>query len=443
MPIFQRPRCLFRTKHAFFRLKHTAMPRLSLRPGSLLNACPRWENTQQRFSQINWLRLALLVLIAALLLPAWHLKHPLLYKFSMIETPFLLGLPILLLYRCSHWLGALGRWLLITLFVLTLWGEIEYRLQRSAVLAASPAMQAVGAHIMVGYDNFAEVQELARKGLIGGVYIARRNIRGRSFADVANEIATLQSARKAAGLPPLVVAADQEGGCVSHLTPILPAMPPLAALSHEPDPESAARAYGQQQGKGLAALGITLNFGPVVDLKPDGRPEEDIFSNIPARSIASDPHTVIRIARGYLAGLNDAGEQGTLKHFPGLGRVKSDTHLHPATLLAAPESFAADWLPFQTLSQQGLPAIMLGHVTLAALDPEHAASHSAIIIRDLLRRQWGFQGRLITDDLNMGAVYDRGIGQVTREAIAAGVDLVLISYDPRQVYRAIFEASRT
>jgi beta-N-acetylhexosaminidase len=85
---------------------------------------------------------------------------------------------------------------------------------------------------------------------------------------------------------------------------------------------------------------------------------------------------------------------------------------------------------------------MLGHVTLTALDPERAASHSPAIIDGLLRERWGYDGLLVTDDLNMGAVYNLGIGRVAGEALAAGADLVLVSYDPRQVYRAIFCAAQ-
>lgn len=84
---------------------------------------------------------------------------------------------------------------------------------------------------------------------------------------------------------------------------------------------------------------------------------------------------------------------------------------------------------------------MLGHVTLAALDPDHAASHSPAVIR-LLREQWHYNGLLITDDLNMGAVYRLGIGQVAGESLAAGADYVLVTYDPRQVYRAIYGAAQ-
>lgn len=85
-------------------------------------------------------------------------------------------------------------------------------------------------------------------------------------------------------------------------------------------------------------------------------------------------------------------------------------------------------------------ALMLGHVTLEAFDVQRAASHSPAVVR-LLRKDWGYDGVLLTDDLNMGAVYDLGIGKVASEALAAGVDVVLVSYDPRQVYRAVYGAA--
>ena len=85
---------------------------------------------------------------------------------------------------------------------------------------------------------------------------------------------------------------------------------------------------------------------------------------------------------------------------------------------------------------------MLGHVTLTNIDTDHAVSHSRTVIDGLLRRTWGFDGLLITDDLNMGAVYESGIDTVAAEALAAGADLVLISYDPRQVYRVIAGAAK-
>jgi beta-N-acetylhexosaminidase len=121
--------------------------------------------------------------------------------------------------------------------------------------------------------------------------------------------------------------------------------------------------------------------------------------------------------------------------------VRTDTHLRPAHLTASADDLAADWQPFRQLAGHPAAAIMLGHVTLTALDAEHAASHSPAIVDGLLRQAWGYDGLLITDDLNMGAVYRKGIGRVAGEALAAGVDLVLVSYDPRQVYRALAGAA--
>ncbi|PKO33988.1 MAG: hypothetical protein CVU34_10130 [Betaproteobacteria bacterium HGW-Betaproteobacteria-7] len=191
----------------------------------------------------------------------------------------------------------------------------------------------------------------------------------------------------------------------------------------------------------MAGLGITLNFGPVVDLRPVERPAGDMFSDIPARAIGSDPEGVAEVAAGYLDGLAASGVRGTLKHFPGLGRVDRDTHLRPARLAETPAELAADWLPFRTLAGHAGSALMLGHVTLEALDPHRAASHSPAVV-NLLRRDWGYDGVLVTDDLNMGAVYNLGIGKVAGEALAAGVDLILVSYDPRQVYRALHGAAK-
>lgn len=375
----------------------------------------------------------------ALLPSAWHYQHPLLFSLRHGESALLWGLPLLGLL-CWWRLPGLARALLVSVGLLLACQAVDYRLQREAVLAAGPAMREVGRHFVVGYTDVEEVRELAAKGLIGGIYVGRRNVRGRSLAEVHDEIAGLQAVRARAGLPPLIVAADQEGGRVNHLSPLLERLPPLAGVADQPDPGLAALAYGERQGGALARLGVTLNFGPVVDLRPADRPAGDMFSDIPARAIGSDPEGVAEVAAGYLDGLAASGVRGTLKHFPGLGRVDRDTHLHPARLTETPDELAADWLPFRSLAGHAGSALMLGHVTLDALDPQHATSHSPAVVR-LLRDDWGYDGVLVTDDLNMGAVYNLGIGRVAGEALAAGVDLVLVSYDPRQVYRALHDSA--
>lgn len=388
-----------------------------------------------------------LTTVAALLAIAWHLKHPLLYAVRPLETPILLAAAafggVTVVRGRYGWWPAGRRSLVLcagALALLTLGREFEFAATRHRVIEGSDDLRTLGAHFVVGFREIDEVEALAANGLIGGVYITRRNLR-HGLTALAADLARLQRHRRAAGLPPLIVAADQEGGEVSHLSPWLERLPPLSSLVRDTDPAplvERVRRYGERQGVGLAKLGVTLNLAPVVDLRPalaDGR--GDFLTALASRAIADDPTLVGEVAEAYVAGLADAGVVATLKHFPGLRRVHADTHLRRASLSGTPEALEPDWLPFRRLAVTTETAIMLGHVRLAALDSEHAASHSRVVVRDLLRREWGYTGVLITDDLNMGAVYGEGIDRVAAQALAAGVDLVLVSYDPEQYYRAI------
>jgi beta-N-acetylhexosaminidase len=375
-----------------------------------------------------------------LLWPAWHYKHPLLFAQRHLEMAFWLVLPCFVLWRWQR-LTPVARGLLVALLLLVGWQEITWRLQREAVLAAGPAVRAVGQHFITGYTDYAEVAMLSRQGLIGGIHISRRNIQDRGFAEVRAEIATLQQERRQAGLPPLIVSADQEGGVVNHLSPLLEPMPALSALAAQADPRRAARSYGSRQGTALAALGINLNFAPVVDLKPETRPENDRLTNTSARAISGNPDKVTEIAAGYLDGLAAHDVRGTLKHFPGLRRVDRDTHRESARLGETPGQMANDWQPFRALAGHADSALMISHVVLETVDDRHAASHSPAVMT-MLRQDWAYDGLIISDDLNMGAVYDLGIASVAAQTLSAGVDFVLVSYDPRQIYRAIHGAAQ-
>jgi len=142
---------------------------------------------------------------AARLLPllllgvAWHLKHPLLYGLRHLETPLLLLLALAGLAWRRGFPGRLPAALLLAVLVVTLVREGEYQSQRAAVLAGNEALRTVGAHFIVGFSDFAELRPLAAGGLIGGIYLAKRNLRGRSLAGVAAEIAALQAIRQPGG----------------------------------------------------------------------------------------------------------------------------------------------------------------------------------------------------------------------------------------------------
>jgi beta-N-acetylhexosaminidase len=324
-----------------------------------------------------------------------------------------------------------------------------FQLRKHAVLEAEgPRAQELGRHFIVGYTSFDEIAPLVAKGLIGGLYITRHNIRGRSAEALKSEIARLQAMRREAGLPPLIVAADQESGIVSHLSPPLTSLPALATIAALPPGQrtTEAEAFGRIHGRELAALGITLNFAPVVDLLRTGPSNPlDFNSLISRRAIASDPAVVTEIATAYAKGLEASGVEATLKHFPGLGRVREDTH-HFRAELATPvaELDVSDWLPFRRTLAHSNAYLMVGHVAVTAIDTETAASHSRRVVNDLIRDEWGFQGIVITDDLVMGAIYQHGVCRAVTEALNAGVDLLLVAYDGLQfyrIYRCALEAS--
>lgn len=394
-----------------------------------------------------WLATGVLMMFAA------FPRQPYLLALRGIEVALVLMLALGLLIatvrltdgRASLW-KQLAIVALLLAMALAVGSDRAFHRQRLQVLNGSTSLRAVGSHFVIGYSRFDEVAMLARGGLIGGIYLGRDFAKQRSVQDIKAEILALQAIRAAEGLPPLIVAADQEGGEVAHLSPPLAPLPALASLldnGADASLEARARDYGETQGNGLAALGINLNLGPVADLRPAGNgPLLDTHTLLKRRAIAGDPALVTRVTAAYGEGLRHQGVTPTLKHFPGLGRTQADTHHFAARLDASAASLAAaDWRPFREAVHSGA-AIMLAHVTLAEVDPKHPASLSRRVVQDLLRDNWGYDGLLITDDLNMGAVFRLGICKAAVTALAAGVDLLLISYDPDQYFAAITCAAK-
>ncbi|SFU92778.1 glycoside hydrolase family 3 N-terminal domain-containing protein [Bradyrhizobium arachidis] len=350
---------------------------------------------------------------------------------------------VIVLLRRGRWRTIAGK-LLVMLWclppVLMLAAHLRFELRKHDVLSAGAAeTRQLGPHFMVGYSSFPEVARLAEQGLIGGVYVTRHNIRGRTIEALRADIAALQDKRRAANLPPLVVAADQEGGIVGHLAPPLTKVPALATLTGlAPDDQQAkAEEFGRIHGRELAGLGVNLNLAPVLDLKPPQRRNRlDFHTLIGRRAIASDPVVVSTIASAYVRGLEETGVGATLKHFPGIGRVRTDTHHFSANLdTPVKELEATDWLPFREVLSHSRSALMVGHVTLTAVDPDRAASHSKRVVDGIIRGKWGYQGVVMTDDLVMGAIYQNDVCKAVVEAINAGVDLLLVAYDGAQFYR--------
>jgi beta-N-acetylhexosaminidase len=361
-----------------------------------------------------------------------------------------IAVPAVLIWR-GAWRNGLARRLLLLAWCVPLpalvTAQAVLALRSYQTLHADAAVaHLLGRHFVVGYDDPQAAAVLAGKGLIAGVYVTGHNAAGRTANELRGEIAALQAARTNAHLPPLIVAADQEGGSVAHLSPPLPQEPALSSFAAlAPDQRrTEVEAYGRRQGAALAGIGVTLNLAPVLDLRPDWqRNRFDFNTLISRRAISADPAIVSDIAGAYIRGLEASGIGATVKHFPGLGRVRADTH-HFAARLETPatELEATDWRPFRDVLAHSRAALMVGHVALAGIDPDRPASHSKAVLDGLIRRQWHYQGVIITDDLVMGAIYGGDLCQAVVEALNGGADLLLVAYDGTQFHRVFGCAAR-
>ncbi|MGD1941095.1 MAG: glycoside hydrolase family 3 N-terminal domain-containing protein [Leptolyngbyaceae cyanobacterium] len=346
-------------------------------------------------------------------------------------------------------LKSASRWLILGLCSVSLTifvsREISFYLTKAHVLQQDVSqLNRLGQHIVVGYRDVETVKTLIEKDAIGGVFITLRNIEGKSADTIRAEIASLQALRSQRGLPPLWIATDQEGGIVSRLSPPLPQLPALAewisSAQTASERQQLAQDYGDQQGQGLADLGVNLNFAPVVDLNKGIVNPDDRFSVIYRRAISADKAVVTEVAQTYCAALAAQSVRCTLKHFPGLGRLETDTHLASAHLDTPIAELAEDdWVPFQQIMQQSDAFTMLGHPVLTAVDPQHPASFSDAVVNQILRQQWRHEGILITDDFSMGAVFKSadGVAGAVVKALQSGIDLILISFDTDLYYSAM------
>jgi beta-N-acetylhexosaminidase len=313
---------------------------------------------------------------------------------------------------------------------------------RETVLNASAShLSEVGRHVIAGYVDSSEIKRLIRLGAVGGIFVTARNAEGKSISGLAAEIASLQDEARRHGRPPLIIAADQEGGIVAQLSPPLRKPPRLArALRNITDVSrrwQIAYRVGLNSGRDLARVGVTLNLAPVADLDFGIRNARDHNSRIGERAISSDPAVVADLSSAYCIGLRAAGVGCTLKHFPGLGRVRGDTHVASARLDTSIETLTrTDWLPFESVLKSGHAAVMVGHVSLEELDAGTPASQSSVVVNGVLRGGWAYDGLVLTDDLTMAAAAPKpgGIGPAAVAALNAGNDLLLVTHAVERVY---------
>ena len=216
---------------------------------------------------------------------------------------------------------------------------------------------------------------------------------------------------------------DQEGGRVARMQPpVWPAFPAGAVFDRLYDvaPSSAiaaARANARAIALTLAEVGITVDALPLLDVRQDGA--SDIMGD---RTLGAEPMRVAALGRATLEGLADGGVVGIVKHMPGHGRALVDSHLELPVVRADADTLASDLQPFERL--RDAPMGMTAHVVYTAWDAQRPASLSPTVIEDVIRTRIGFDGLLMSDDLDMKALQG-SIPDLAAGVVAAGCDLAL------------------
>ncbi|WP_188065229.1 beta-N-acetylhexosaminidase [Sphingobium sp. KCTC 72723] len=264
----------------------------------------------------------------------------------------------------------------------------------------------------------ADERAFFREAQPAGYIMFRRNI-----ADWAQLRALTDALRDLHGRDDLLIMIDQEGGRVARMQPpVWPAFPPGAVFDRLYDlaPSSAiaaARANARAIALTLAEVGITVDALPLLDVRQEGA--SDIMGD---RTLGADPMRVAALGRATLEGLADGGVVGIVKHMPGHGRALVDSHLHLPVVDANLNALETDLAPFRTLNSA--PMGMTAHVVYTAWDADRPASLSPTIIEEIIRQRIGFDGLLMSDDLDMKAL-NGAIPDLAAGVVAAGCDLAL------------------
>jgi beta-N-acetylhexosaminidase len=262
-----------------------------------------------------------------------------------------------------------------------------------------------------------EIRSLAKEFSLGGVIFFSRNIEApEQVAELSRDVQGL-----AADLP-LWVSVDQEGGRVARLKEPFTRWPPMATLGRSGSVDLASR-FGAALAAELRAVGITLDYAPVLDIHTN--PKNPIIGD---RALAEDADSVARLGAAIIRALQDNGVAACGKHFPGHGDTSVDSHLALPLVEHPPDRIRrVECVPFREAIRNDVAFLMTAHVLVPSFDEEKPATLSPTIVRSLLREELGFGGVILSDDLEMKAIASTyRVPDAAVEAIAAGCDALLI-----------------
>jgi len=305
-----------------------------------------------------------------------------------------------------------------------------------------PLEQKIGQLLFIGLPGAelnAEAQDLIRHVLPGGVIIFGRNVAApRQLRDLLDSVREIMPVEPLTGI-------DQEGGLVDRLRKICTPMPAARTIRQHGD-LAGARSLGRITGETLRVLGFNMTFAPVMSIMTEDR---DLLSNgLYSRSFGRSPGEVLGYTTVYMRGLHRTGCLSCCKHFPGIGSGEVDSHEEmPIIHLSHDDLIAQDLAPYIELFQRednSVRAVMISHGGFPNVDLRRGvaggrlipASINEHIVTTLLREELGYQGLVVTDDLEMGAIAKHyEIEDTVLRAINAGEDMLLICARPDMIRR--------
>ena len=287
----------------------------------------------------------------------------------------------------------------------------------------------VGQLMMIGIHGKSlndDAKFMLNEYRVGGIILFDRNMESKE--QVKTLITDINKAGKSAGLTPLFLGIDQEGGAVARMDDKLIKVPPAEEVGKEPVEQAAALA--KEVGTELKELGFNINFAPVADL-----------GLTYGRSYSTNPDEVVRYASAVGKSYDEAGLWYSYKHFPGIGKTDVDLHADTSIVPVSKETLLSeDTKVFVDLIKQSKPntyTIMVSHAMYPQIDPDHPSSLSKAIITDWLRKDMGYNGVVVTDDMDMGALAKHyTFGDMAVQSILAGSDILLVCHEYEHMQEA-------
>ena len=287
----------------------------------------------------------------------------------------------------------------------------------------------VGQLLMIGIHGKTlndDAKFMLNEYRVGGIILFDRNMESKD--QVKSLITDINKTGKSAGLTPLFIGIDQEGGAVARMEDQLIKVPPAEELGKEPIEQAVSLA--KQSGTELKDLGFNINFAPVADL-----------GLTYGRSFSTNPDDVVRYASAVGKAYDEAGLWYSYKHFPGIGKTDVDLHADTSVVPVSKENLLnEDTKVFVDLIKQPKPntyAIMVSHAMYPQIDPDHPSSLSKAIITDWLRKDMGYNGVVVTDDMDMGALAKHyTFGDMAVQSILAGSDILLVCHEYEHMQEA-------